>query len=73
MNELTIIMAGTALLFSLATCVFSILAYTETIGLKKSTHKVQWVPIPENERGPVGEELKKSMDKAFKEDENDIY
>lgn len=73
MNEVAICMSGTALLLSLLTCVFSILAYTETIGLKKSTHKVQWVPIAEDDRGPIGKELKKNMNDAFKEDENDIY
>lgn len=73
MNEIAICMSGTALLFALTTCVFSILAYTETIGLKKSTHKVQWVPLAEEDQGPTGKELKKNMNDAFKEGDNDIY
>ena len=71
---LALALASTALLLSLTTCVFSILAYTETIGIKKSTHKIEWVPIPEDERGPVGVDLKKNMDEALEQEtDNDIY
>jgi hypothetical protein len=52
-----------AILFSLVTVVFSILAYTEVMAQKKSTHKIEWHAVdPEMKTGDafakeVSEEL----------------
>lgn len=40
-------MAALALLFSFITVLFSILAYCNVIGLKNSTHNIQYVPAEE--------------------------
>lgn len=34
-----------ALLFSVTTAVFSFIAYSRVIGLEKSTHRVEYVPL----------------------------
>ena len=34
-----------ALLFSFITATFSILAYAEVLGMKKSTHRIEYTPI----------------------------
>lgn len=49
-TSLTFLMAALALLFSFITVLFSILAYCNVIGLKNSTHKVQYMPFDEFNR-----------------------
>ena len=51
-------MAALALLFSFSTVLFSMLAYCNVIGLKNSTHNIQYMPAEE-------------FDKFGKEDEDD--
>ncbi len=46
-TSLTLLMAALALLFSFCTVLFSILAYCNVVGLKNSTHKVQYMPFDE--------------------------
>jgi hypothetical protein len=43
---LTLVFSIVAVLFSLSTCIFSILAYTKVVGLQNSTHKIQYMPMP---------------------------
>lgn len=47
MTTITIIsiLTGLALLFSLCTVGFSIMAYCKVIGLENSTHQVQYMPV----------------------------
>ena len=49
-----------ALLFSLVTSIFSILSFCYVIGLKNSTHKIQYMPMPsyDNINDSQEEELK---------------
>lgn len=45
-------LAIAAFVFSGITAVFSILAYSEVVGLRKSTHRIEWQPIdPEMKTG----------------------
>lgn len=39
------IMAGTALFCTAITAVFSILAYAKVVGMEKSTHQIQYMPV----------------------------
>lgn len=66
MNDWTFIISVLALAFSFLTAGFSILAYANVIGLRNSTHKIQWMPM--QEQGPTGEELADKMRKMYGED-----
>jgi len=61
MNEWAIIFSLVSILLTTITSIFSILAYAKVIGMEKSTHQIQWQPIPESESGPVGKELVDKM------------
>ena len=39
-------------------CIFSFLAYTKVVGMEKSTHKIQWMPMGQ---GLTGSELGKKL------------
>ena len=43
----SLLIAALALLFSICTVSFSILAYCKVVGLENSTHKVQYMPMEE--------------------------
>jgi hypothetical protein len=43
------VIAGVAICFSLVSCVLSVLALAYVIGLKNSTHKIEWVPVDQKE------------------------
>ena len=49
MNEVAFGLSIAAILLSLLTAVFSILAYAEVLGMKKSTHKVEWATFDPEE------------------------
>lgn len=46
-DSLILLMAALALLFSICTVSFSILAYCKVVGFENSTHKVQYMPMEE--------------------------
>jgi len=57
MNEVVIMVCSMlALILSIITSVFSIISYATVIGLKSSTHKVEWVPMEPEEKLTKGEE-----------------
>lgn len=39
-------------------CIFAFLAYSKVVGLEKSTHKIQWMPV---DAGLTGNELAKKL------------
>lgn len=48
-------------------CIFSFLAYSKVVGMEKSTHRVEWVPM----NGPTGADLgNKLYENEFEEDEH---
>jgi len=61
MNNWAIILSLVSVILTSITAIFSILAYAKVIGMEKSTHQIQWQPIPEQESGPVGKELVEKM------------
>lgn len=61
MSEVSLILSGTAFLFSGITAVFSFLAYAYMVGIKKSTHQVQMVPVEEMAKNPTGKDLAKAF------------
>ena len=71
MNETAIyysIISGLALCFSMVTCIFSILAYAKVLGLEQSTHKIEWVPVDNNEEEKLSKkDLKEMSEDLFKE------
>ena len=46
-TTVSLLIAALALLFSVCTVSFSILAYCKVVGLENSTHKVQYMPMEE--------------------------
>ena len=48
-----LVLSSTAFLFSLATVVFSILAYSEVRGMKLSTHKIEFTPVQRTADDPA--------------------
>jgi len=46
MITLALGLAIASIFLTLTTAVFSILAYTEVMSMKKSTHKIEYTPIP---------------------------
>ena len=49
MNEVAFGLSISAIVLTLITSVFSIIAYAEVLGMKKSTHKIEWQPIDQEE------------------------
>ena len=43
---ITMVVSGLALILSTITVIFSIMAYCKVIGLEKSTHQIQYMPVP---------------------------
>ncbi len=70
MNEFTLVMSLTAVLFSALTVIFSIASYAKVVGMEKSTHKVQMVPVG---NGLTGEDLTKKMKETLYPDDEDEY
>ena len=58
-----LVMAIISVLFSLVTGVFAFLSYSKVVGMEKSTHQVQWVPM--DGTNPTGKELGEKMAEAF--------
>lgn len=72
-ESITLIISIIAILLSAMTGVFSILAYATCVGLEKSTHQVQMVPL-DGYGGNTGEDLVNEMNTAFgyDDDNNDF-
>jgi hypothetical protein len=51
-------------------CIFSFLAYTKVVGMEKSTHKIQWMPM---DQGLTGTELGKKLYDSELEFEDDEH
>ena len=65
------LMSATSLLFSTVALILSCVAVSIFVGLKNSTHRVQYVPIDPNEKSDP-KELDKQLNKEwieFQEDE----
>jgi len=54
-----------AILFTGVTAFFSVMAYAKVIGMEKSTHRIEWKPIPIEEQGPTGQDLVKQFEEAM--------
>ena len=65
-ETITLILSIVSILFTGVTAFFSIYAYATCVGLEKSTHQVQMVPL-EGYGGPTGDELVADMGKEFNE------
>jgi len=59
-SAIALSVALSALFLTIVTSVFSVLAYCKVVGMEKSTHQVQWVPL---------EEASESSDDADREEE----
>lgn len=60
-TNIAIIIASLALLFSICTVIFSILAYSTVVGLKNSTHNIQYMPAEEFAKNFKGEEIEEEI------------
>jgi len=68
---ITLVLSLVAVLFTGVTSIFAVLAYAKVVGMEKSTHQIQWMPVDES--AATGDELTKQMHKAFgyEDEEND--
>ena len=63
-SYLPLVLSSTAVLLTMITAGFSVLAYAKVIGMEKSTHKMEYVPlpVPEGAEEPqTGKELLKGL------------
>lgn len=63
MYEVALVASLVSIIFTGITAFFSIVAYCKVVGMEKSTHKIEWMPLPNDGGGLKGENLVK----AFKE------
>lgn len=63
MTNVALVLSIVSVLFTIITAIFSFLAYAKVVGMEKSTHQIQWMPIEEADK--TGKELDKIMYKAF--------
>lgn len=62
-------MAISAILFSIITAPFAILAYCKVVGMEKSTHQIQWVnPDDVSSENPTGKDLAEKFASMYQED-----
>ncbi len=54
-------LAIAAFAFSITTAIFSILAFCKVVGMEKSTHQIQWMPVEGENQNPTGKELLKQF------------
>lgn len=64
MDVITLSLAISAMLFSLVTAVFSVLSYCKVIGMEKSTHQIQYIPL-DDKGAKSSDELAKQMSEAM--------
>lgn len=73
MTVVAIILSVISVILTAITSIFSFMAYAKVVGMEKSTHKIQYVPVPTDEEGgfknPTGDKLKDKMKEAFYEDD----
>lgn len=65
MSEVALGFSVCAILFSFGTMFFSILSYVEVLAMKKSTHKVEWVPMDDVKSDPAIEKKRKEETRAI--------
>jgi len=65
MNNWAVILSLVSIILTSITAIFSILAYAKVVGMEKSTHQIQWQPIPEAEEGLTGKDLVEKMKKTM--------
>lgn len=65
-------MSSVAVLLTLITAGFSILAYAKVVGMEKSTHKMEYVPLPIPEDAPPPQSGKDLL-KGLAPDEYEFY
>ncbi len=70
MSELVLVMSITAILFAGVGMVFSFLSYAKVVGMEKSTHRLQYVPM---EEGLSGKELVTKMKDTLYPDDEEEY
>lgn len=63
MTNVAIILSILSILFTMITAIFAFLAYAKVVGMEKSTHQIQWMPVEDTKN--TGEDLTKNMYKAF--------
>lgn len=64
-----LVMAISAILFSIITAPFAILAYCKVVGMEKSTHQIQWVnPDDVSPDNPTGKDLMEKMSGMYEDD-----
>lgn len=66
-SDLPLILSVIAVLFSGITAILSLLAYANVIGLKNSTHQIQYVEAD----GPTGKELADQFKDMYSDVENE--
>jgi len=70
MEETTLVLSLTSILFTGIAMIFSFASYAKVIGIEKSTHQVQYVPL---EGGLQGEELVTKMKDTLYPDDEDEF
>ena len=68
MSDLPLVLSLVAVLFTLITAPFAILAYCKVVGMEKSTHKIEYVS-PEQMGNPTGKDLMDKMSGMYQDDE----
>lgn len=68
--DISLILSIVSVLFTIITAIFSFLAYAKVVGMEKSTHQIQWMPVDEAHK--TGKELDKNMYKAFGFEDEDL-
>lgn len=56
---LSIILSAISFTVIIPACIFAFLAYTEVLAYKKSTHKIEWVPV--DPEAPLSKNEKKEV------------
>lgn len=60
-SYLPLVLSSTAVLLTMITAGFSILAYAKVVGMEKSTHQIQWEPVPADPNAQTGKDLLKGL------------
>ena len=70
---ISLVLSILAIILTSITAIFSVLAYSNVVGLKNSTHQIQYMPVDPNEPELTDGELNKQMRKAYgyTDEEND--
>lgn len=61
-TDIALILSLVSILFTMVTAIFSLLAYAKVVGMEKSTHQIQWMPV---DADTTDNKIDKEMYKAF--------